>query len=69
MWKCDLLLHRRKKKALKILYDQMGEIRYSSFQNFERTIFETTGLFDQPICSQLFPADTIYSENNGKACT
>lgn len=47
----------------------MGEIRYSSFQNFERTIFETTGLFDQPICSQLFPADTIYSENNGKACT
>lgn len=54
---------------LKNLYViQMGEIRSSSFRNFERTIFETTGLFDHPIPSQPFPADTIYTENNGKAC-
>lgn len=42
---------------------QMGEIRKSSFQNFEKKMFETT---DLPILSQPFPADVIQSENNAK---
>lgn len=70
--KCNLLLYSRKKEKenLKKFYViQMGEIRYSSFHNFERTIIKTTGLFDLPIPSQPFPADATYSENSGKACT
>jgi len=46
----------------------MEEIRYSSSQDFERAVFETAGLFSQPIPSQSLPADTTYTDNSGKTC-
>lgn len=46
----------------------MCETRYSSFQHFENTIFETTSLLDKYNPCQPILADTLYSENNGKSC-
>lgn len=57
-----------KKKLKKFYVIRTWEFRYSSVQNFQRLIFEITGLFNQPIPSQPLPAGVIYSESNGKAC-